>query len=171
MDRLSLTRRTAGEATSPRDQIFAEPAERVADFDFGAKTAAVFDDMLGRSVPFYDEIQRMTGELAADYAAEGTSIYDLGCSTGTTILKIGEHIPRERNVRFVGVDNSPELEFACGLGTISLLEGDVCAEPLSPVDGYLPVLRQAPEPTGAYPASAEVEAAWAARLARVRALT
>jgi O-succinylbenzoate synthase len=65
----------------------------------------------------------------------------------------------------------PELEFACGLGTISLLEGDVCAEPLSPVDGYLPVLRQAPEPTGAYPASAEVEAAWAARLARVRALT
>ena len=109
MDRLSLTRRTAGEATSPRDQIFAEPAERVADFDFGARTAAVFDDMLGRSVPFYDEIQRMTGELAADYAAEGTSIYDLGCSTGTTILKIGEQIPRERNVRFVGVDNSPEM--------------------------------------------------------------
>jgi tRNA (cmo5U34)-methyltransferase len=56
MDKLSLTRRATGEATSARDQIFAEPAERVADFDFGAKTAAVFDDMLGRSVPFYDEI-------------------------------------------------------------------------------------------------------------------
>jgi O-succinylbenzoate synthase len=64
----------------------------------------------------------------------------------------------------------PELEFACGLGTISLLEGDVCASPLSPVDGYLPVPRQAPEPTHAYLAAAEVQAAWRDRLARVRAL-
>ncbi|MFJ1766732.1 o-succinylbenzoate synthase [Amycolatopsis sp. NPDC088138] len=64
----------------------------------------------------------------------------------------------------------PELEFACGLGTISLLEGDVCADPLSPVDGYLPVLRKPPEPTEAYEASADVRAAWEARLARVRGL-
>ncbi|MEV6626995.1 o-succinylbenzoate synthase [Amycolatopsis sp. NPDC051106] len=65
----------------------------------------------------------------------------------------------------------PELEFACGLGTISLLEGDVCASSLSPVDGYLPVPRQAPEPTDAYPAPPEVEAAWRDRLARVRVLS
>ncbi|OXM64996.1 o-succinylbenzoate synthase [Amycolatopsis vastitatis] len=64
----------------------------------------------------------------------------------------------------------PELEFACGLGTISLLDGDVCAVPLSPVDGYLAVPRRAPEPTAAYAASPEVEAAWQDRLARVRAL-
>ncbi|WIV60393.1 o-succinylbenzoate synthase [Amycolatopsis nalaikhensis] len=65
----------------------------------------------------------------------------------------------------------PDLEFACGLGTISLLEGDVSASPLSPVDGYLPVLPQSPEPTDAYPATPEVEAAWRARLERVRALS
>jgi O-succinylbenzoate synthase len=65
----------------------------------------------------------------------------------------------------------PELDFACGLGTISLLEGDVCADPLSPVDGYLPVLRKPPEPTEAYTASADVRAAWEARLARVRGLS
>jgi O-succinylbenzoate synthase len=64
----------------------------------------------------------------------------------------------------------PELEFACGLGTMSLLEGDVCAKPLSPVDGYLPVLRQAPEPTTAYPAPPGIAAAWEDRLSRVRAL-
>ncbi|MDS0133451.1 MULTISPECIES: o-succinylbenzoate synthase [unclassified Amycolatopsis] len=65
----------------------------------------------------------------------------------------------------------PSLEFACGLGTLSLLEGDVCADPLSPVDGYLPVLRAAPEPTAAYPAAPGVAAAWADRLARVRTLS
>ncbi|MFF1613475.1 o-succinylbenzoate synthase [Amycolatopsis sp. NPDC058278] len=64
----------------------------------------------------------------------------------------------------------PELGFACGLGTISLLTGDVCAESLSPVDGYLPVPRQAPAPAEAYAAPPEVEAAWRDRLARVTAL-
>ena len=40
----------------------------------------------------------------------------------------------------------PELPFACGLGTTSLLAGDVVTEPLVPVDGRLPVPRRAPEP-------------------------
>ncbi|MCP2320487.1 O-succinylbenzoate synthase [Nocardia amikacinitolerans] len=35
----------------------------------------------------------------------------------------------------------PELDFACGLGTISLFEGDVVTESLRPVDGFLPVPR------------------------------
>ena len=67
----------------PTDRIFAEPVKRATDFVFDGRTAGVFDDMLGRSVPFYDEIQRMTGELAADFAVPGTNLYDLGCSTGT----------------------------------------------------------------------------------------
>ena len=37
---------------------------REVDFQFDGKTAAVFDDMVGRSVPMYDEIQRLTVELA-----------------------------------------------------------------------------------------------------------
>ena len=109
MDRLSGTRRAASQPVDARDQIFSTLTKKIADFDFGEKTAAVFDDMLGRSVPFYAEMQRMIGELASDYAEEGTAIYDLGCSTGTTILRIAENIPRGRNVRYVGVDSSPEM--------------------------------------------------------------
>ncbi|MBB4932056.1 O-succinylbenzoate synthase [Lipingzhangella halophila] len=33
----------------------------------------------------------------------------------------------------------PELPYACGLATMHLLTADVCAEPLLPVDGQLPV--------------------------------
>ncbi|HET7310569.1 MAG TPA: o-succinylbenzoate synthase [Mycobacteriales bacterium] len=40
----------------------------------------------------------------------------------------------------------PELPFACGLGTVSLLDGDVTADPLLPVDGHLPVRRVEPDP-------------------------
>ena len=35
----------------------------------------------------------------------------------------------------------PELPYACGLGTITLLAGDVVASSLTPVDGHLPVMR------------------------------
>jgi tRNA (cmo5U34)-methyltransferase len=109
MSRGTSTRRATIEPNGERDQIFASPAPKVADFDFGDRTASVFDDMLGRSVPFYAEMQHMIAELSSDYAAEGTSIYDLGCSTGTTILQIAQAIPRDRNVRYVGVDSSPEM--------------------------------------------------------------
>ncbi|MFF3221592.1 o-succinylbenzoate synthase [Nocardia suismassiliense] len=40
----------------------------------------------------------------------------------------------------------PELEFACGLGTLSLLNGDVVSDSLRQVDGYLPVPRTPPQP-------------------------
>ncbi|AHH22263.1 putative o-succinylbenzoate synthase [Nocardia nova SH22a] len=40
----------------------------------------------------------------------------------------------------------PELDHACGLGTINLFEGDVVAEPLRPIDGYLTVPHTPPTP-------------------------
>ena len=91
----------------PKDKIFSEPVDRVDDFVFDGRTAAVFDDMLSRSVPFYAEMQRMTGELAADFAQPGTELYDLGCSTGTTLELLDPLLDPE--VGFVGVDNSPEM--------------------------------------------------------------
>ena len=40
----------------------------------------------------------------------------------------------------------PELPYACGLGTMSLLAGDVTASPLVPVAGELPVRRPSVDP-------------------------
>ena len=40
----------------------------------------------------------------------------------------------------------PELDYACGLGTIDLLAGDVVAESFVPVDGTLPVPTRPPAP-------------------------
>jgi tRNA (cmo5U34)-methyltransferase len=96
-----------GRVETPPDQIFAEPNQRPRDFKFDTRTAGVFDDMVSRSVPFYDEIQRMTGELAADFAVPGTNLYDLGCATATTLLALEPIV--DPGVRFIGVDNSKEM--------------------------------------------------------------
>jgi tRNA (cmo5U34)-methyltransferase len=92
-----------------RDRLFSEARARIDDFDFGANTSMVFDDMLDRSVPFYQEIQRMVAEVAVDFAADGTNVYDLGCSTANTIMRIGHGLPADKNVRFVGIDSSQEM--------------------------------------------------------------
>jgi len=90
-----------------KDELFAKNDRITKDFDFGEDTAAVFDDMLGRSVPFYSEIQRMISEIAADFAVEGTNVYDLGCSTCNTFLELDPVLPK--SVKFVGVDSSPAM--------------------------------------------------------------
>lgn len=68
----------------------------------------------------------------------------------------------------------PELPFACGLGTIALLEGDVVTDSLLPRDGYVPVPRKAPEPSPALVAAAtpaaEDQTRWLDRLRRVDTL-
>jgi tRNA (cmo5U34)-methyltransferase len=93
-------------AAEPTDAIYAETKPLVTDFTFGAETTAVFDDMLHRSVPFYEEIQRMIAELANDFAVDGSNVYDLGCSTGATLLSLGRI---ERDVTLVGIDNSDAM--------------------------------------------------------------
>lgn len=90
-----------------RDRIFATQRENVLDFRFDSKTASVFDDMVGRSVPYYDEIQRMISELASDFAVQHSRLYDLGCSTGTTLQVLDQVI--DPSVQFVGIDNSPKM--------------------------------------------------------------
>ena len=90
-----------------KDKLFRKRQPLIKDFTFGKQTSVVFDDMLERSVPFYDEMQRMMSEIAADFAVEGTNLYDLGCSTGNTFLTLYPLVPKE--VRFIGVDSSPEM--------------------------------------------------------------
>lgn len=68
----------------------------------------------------------------------------------------------------------PELPFACGLGTTSLLDGDLVAESFVPRGGHLPVPRSAPPPDPARVAaatpSAEDQRRWLDRLTRVHQL-
>jgi tRNA (cmo5U34)-methyltransferase len=93
------------------DALFRNNLDTSSDFSFGEPVASVFDDMLDRSVPFYEEIQRMICEMAEDFAVEGTNVYDLGCSTGTTLASLSERL-RDK-VTLIGVDNSEAMLDKC----------------------------------------------------------
>ena len=94
-----------------KDKVFASAAVRASDFEFNREVADVFDDMLARSVPFYPEQQSMIEQIARKVYIPGTTVYDLGCSTGTTLSNMAKTLGPE--VRLIGYDYSqPMLEKA-----------------------------------------------------------
>ena len=103
-DRRSRPHPTTSAPQPVRDQIFASKAGKLADFNFGAQTASVFDDMLDRSVPLYPELQRMIGEIAREFAQPGSNVYDLGCSTGITLGTLRQSVTPD--ARLIGIDYS-----------------------------------------------------------------
>jgi len=105
-----MQRRTRAMTETSRDEVFRS-RRAIGDFQFDQEVASVFDDMVTRSVPFYDEIQRMVRELSVDFAVPQTTLYDLGCSTGTTFLLL-DPVLRD-GVKFVGIDNSADMLAKC----------------------------------------------------------
>lgn len=96
--------------TTKLDNIFADATHAIGDFNFGEKTAEVFDDMLDRSVPMYRELQRMLGEIGAEFAENGSAVYDLGCSTGITLETLrGAITAVGTRVNLVGLDYSQPM--------------------------------------------------------------
>src|SRR5690606_31760064 len=94
-----------------KDNVFRGVIKKPSDFKFGPVVANAFDDMVERSVPFYTEIQRMIIEQASEFAIPDTNIYDLGCSTGTTLLNLDPLI--DQRVTFIGIDDSSDMLDKC----------------------------------------------------------
>src|SRR6478735_10297193 len=90
-----------------KDEVFANSQGPVGDFAFNATVANAFDDMVSRSVPYYEEMQRMVCELAQDFAQPNTNLYDIGCSTATTLLTLDGMVGSD--VQFIGIDNAPDM--------------------------------------------------------------
>ena len=88
------------------DKVFTKPIEK--QFEFDDEVAAVFDDMLQRSVPFYKESQDMTLYFAKKALESGGTIYDLGSSTATMLLSLERQLERD-DVDFIGLDTSEAM--------------------------------------------------------------
>ncbi len=123
-----------------KDKIFQQTGS-TEDFSFDERVARVFDDMVSRSVPYYNDIQGMQTELVQSFLPETSAVVcDLGCSTGTTIDHIlkNQHCPD--TVSFIGYDNSDpmlnkariKLKEGIDSGRITLINADLSNLPELP---------------------------------------
>lgn len=87
------------------DKVFTKPIKK--QFEFDEEVAAVFDDMLQRSVPFYKESQKITEFFALKTLENGGILYDLGCSTASLLLNI--HRKLQTKCELTGLDNSDAM--------------------------------------------------------------
>ncbi|MCB0319769.1 MAG: methyltransferase domain-containing protein [Bdellovibrionales bacterium] len=76
-------------------------------FAFGDEVAEVFDDMVSRSVPNYLDLQLLVSGVAVKFHRQDTAIYDLGCSTGTSLALIAKRLPK--HFKLYGVDSSSSM--------------------------------------------------------------
>ena len=93
--------------TENRDGIFKED-KTTRDWIFDKRVAAVFDDMVRRSVPFYHETQQMGIDIAKRFVQPDTELIDLGCSTATLLIN-AQNVIDTKSVKYIGIDNSKSM--------------------------------------------------------------
>lgn len=122
-----------------QDKVFNKPIEK--QFEFDEEIAAVFDDMLKRSVPFYEEAMALTKRFALAYLKPGGRVYDLGCSTASTLLDIERDLQAEAEL--VGIDNAHSMleqarrKLRVYGSKIVLEEGDILAFNYRPAQVFI----------------------------------
>jgi len=105
--------------------ITAVPGE----WEFNKEVTQSFDDHVRKSVPLYDEIQRMVIEMSEWFVRDGSVIYDLGSSTGETISLLLKKHSGKKNVKFIGIENSISMIEAakkkCNTKNVQFLHQDI----------------------------------------------
>jgi len=88
-----------------KDEVFTKEVNK--KFEFDEAVASVFDDMLSRSVPFYDEVRKLVISLILAEQKKGMNVLDLGSSTAKFLLDLQSkaQVP----MKLKGIDNSQAM--------------------------------------------------------------
>ena len=93
--------------SSPSDRLYQIDTVP-EDFDFNKRVVEVFDDMLDRSIPFYQDVIAATAQLLHIHLEQGDSVCDLGCATGTSLIKLARLL-RDKKISYTGIDSSEAM--------------------------------------------------------------
>jgi len=109
-----------------KDDLYRETDAGPGSFEFNDAVAAVFPDMLRRSIPGYDASIDAIAALTRRYVSAGTRCYDLGCSLGASTLAIRRNISAP-DCEIVAVDLAPAMVRRCR----DLVAADASPTPVS----------------------------------------
>jgi tRNA (cmo5U34)-methyltransferase len=87
------------------DKVFDKPIKK--QFEFDESVAVVFDNMISRSVPYYQDVLDLVTSIATKNLSINDTVYDLGCSTVNTLLSIEKNSDFDLNL--IGIDNSKSM--------------------------------------------------------------
>jgi len=88
-----------------KDKVFETKITK--KFEFDQAVASVFDDMLSRSVPFYDEVRSLIISLILKHQQDNKRVLDLGSSTAKFLIHL--HTQMQTDMKLKGIDNSQAM--------------------------------------------------------------
>lgn len=137
---------TTAEGAGAAPPLPVDPSLSVGDeisaangrWNFGGAVSETFDAHVGRSVPFYDEGHDLVAKLSDFFLQEGSTCYELGCSTGRLTEMLGSR-NADRDVSIVGIDIVPEMtdkarERCAHLPNVEIVTDDLVDVDLRPAD-------------------------------------
>jgi len=119
-----------------RDDVFNQKIEK--KFEFDEAVASVFDDMLSRSVPYYEVNSTLIIDLICKAQREGLQVLDLGSSTAKFLLSL--HSKMQSEMILKGIDNSDAMierakrKIDAFGANITIEKGDILSYPYSHED-------------------------------------
>ncbi len=126
-----------------KDTIF-QHTDIKNDFCFNEQVAEVFDDMVHRSIPLYETVIDAIARILDRHDSQHLTVYDLGCSTGTTLLELSKKL-QHRQLRLIGIDNAgfmlekarKKAAMFCKTDHLNFREDDISSCPLIDADAIL----------------------------------
>ncbi|MGM0623743.1 MAG: carboxy-S-adenosyl-L-methionine synthase CmoA [Campylobacterota bacterium] len=88
-----------------KDEVFAKQIEK--KFEFDERVATVFDDMLHRSIPYYELNIDLICNYLQKVVKDKDTILDIGCSTANVLLHLNETCPQMLHLK--GIDSSAAM--------------------------------------------------------------
>lgn len=116
-----------------QDDIFTKPIEK--QFEFDEEVAGVFDDMISRSIPGYENILELTLSTLSEYVDSGR-ITDIGCSTANLLIGLSKRL-KDRDIELIGIDDS-EYMIEVAAKKAAIYEADIKLLKLDAISQELP---------------------------------
>lgn len=80
-----------------------------ANWSFTGDVANSFDEHVRKSVPLYNEGQKIICDLSDFFIKEDSITYELGCSTGELSLKLSIHNKLKPDAKFIAIDIEKDM--------------------------------------------------------------
>ncbi|HAI96696.1 MAG: methyltransferase [Cycloclasticus sp.] len=79
------------------------------NWKFSGEASANFDAHVSKSVPLYTEGHQLICDLSDFFIKPDSTIYEVGCSTGSLTLKLAQHNINKPDAQFIGVDIESDM--------------------------------------------------------------
>ena len=76
----------------------------VGNWSFGGDVPNHFDEHVSKSVPLYSEGHTLICNISDFFVKTDSTVYELGCSTGTLLIQFAQHHSHKTGTKFIGID-------------------------------------------------------------------